>query len=472
MVNTNITDDVPFLQDTILIVTDDKASSTEIRDHLDKKAYKVIISEFNGRTIRDIPTSIPTAVLINFKEHTNLCDKIVKILKEKFSDRNIPFIAALARESQNTSIFDTVIYPPAHPIQIANRVNSMVRLNLMQTEISLRIDTLKSEFGIDYNLTDFAIQDPFRVLFIGKATPEFMVIVNALQNKNVEVIGAFTSYSAFDFLHEHVFDAVVMNTLNNIEPGLTISETMRRNSQLYHVPTLFLINDTFADHDLAYEKGATDIISADGSEKEISGRILELANYHRIHRQLKKEFEKIGDGVCRDSDTQTYTRKFFMSHLEHSLTQYPTQGMPLSVITIKINEPDDTTISQAAVTKAHNEIGSTLRNMVRMQDSVGRLGQDTYAIIFPGQSSISINSVQKRISAVIDATGFEREISSRETFKLPIQTAIHEYDVDTGPKAFLEKITESVNTPEIVNFNPVNHNYSEERRQANKILAS
>ena len=118
----------------------------------------------------------------------------------------------------------------------------MIRLGQMEREIVRRVDTLREDFNIDYELSDEALRNPFRILFIGKATPDFMVIINALQKKNVEVVAAFTSFSAFDFLHERAFDAVVMNALEQSEPALTISETMRRNAKLFHVPTLFLVN--------------------------------------------------------------------------------------------------------------------------------------------------------------------------------------------------------------------------------------
>ena len=88
-----------------------------------------------------------------------------------------------------------------HPSQIANRVNAMIRLGAMDAEITRRLETLREDFNQHPDIGDLSPDRKFRVLFIGKASPSFMVVINALQDKGVEVIAAFTSFSAFDYLH-------------------------------------------------------------------------------------------------------------------------------------------------------------------------------------------------------------------------------------------------------------------------------
>ena len=67
----------------------------------------------------------------------------------------------------------------------------MIRLGQMEHEIIRRVETLREDFNVEYTLCDEVLNNPFRILFIGKATPDFMIIINALQKKNVEVVAAF-----------------------------------------------------------------------------------------------------------------------------------------------------------------------------------------------------------------------------------------------------------------------------------------
>ena len=426
-------------RDVILIITDRQTDIHDITAYLDQKSFQVRMAYFDGKTVRDVPKTPPSAVLCAFDEYINPLEKIVTALKSRYAPRNIPFIGALNRAHEQIDCFDSVIYPPAHPVQIANRVNSMVRLNVMQSEISLRIDTLRHDFGITYDFSEMSFEDAFRVLFIGKATPEFMVVINALQNKNVEVVAAFTSFSAFDFLHEHEFDAVVMNALSGMEPAMTISETMRKNSKLFHVPTLFMAGPDFSAYDAAYSKGATDIIASDCTEEQISGRILELANYHRIHRQLKIEFDKIGSETCFDDSGRIYSDQFFRAHLRRACDYYPIQGQPLSLMTIRASAANDVELSEDTARKTFNELASMMKNMVRMQDAVGRLDDQIYAITFPTQERNKLETVVDRIFNVMDCTSFPHVGENKENFRIRLDVNLTQLELGENADQLLKR---------------------------------
>lgn len=411
---------------TVLIATDNMHESGFIGDSLANLGYEIKFCEFDGSTLKGTPVISPSAVLFVFTDYIEKTPLIITALKTHFSPCNVPFIGALTRPGNvDTSIFDSVIFPPAHITQIANRVSSIIRLGQMEQEIIRRVDTLRESFDIDYALSDEVLSNPFRILFIGKATPDFMVIINALQKKNVEVVAAFTSFSAFDYLHERTFDAVVMNALQQSEPALTISETMRRNARLYHVPTLFLVDkDTFQDHDLAYKKGARDILYSNADTQEISGRILELANYHRIHDQLKTEFGSIGGEKCIDAPSGVFNNIFFNTHMKRVCEMMKSTQQPLALLAVSVRPNAQFDVSQERVSSAISQVGTMLKNLVRMQDITGRIDENTFAIAFPGQNHASISPVLKRISAIVDCAAFDSGDSENGAFTVSLETAL------------------------------------------------
>ncbi len=414
---------------TVLIATDNTRESSYVREALEKQGYGVQVCEFDGRTLKGTPVVAPSAVLFVFSDYIEKTPKIITALKTHFAPKDIPFIGALTRQGDiDTTVFDSVIFPPAHVTQIANRVSSMIRLGQMEREIIRRVDTLREDFNINYELTDEALRNPFRILFIGKASPDFMVIINALQKKNVEVVAAFTSFSAFDFLHERTFDAVVMNALEQSEPALTISETMRRNAKLFHVPTLFLVNpDKFEDYDLAYQKGARDIISSGADTEEISGRILELANYHRIHSQLKREFGNVGGKDCLDAETGVFNAAFFTAHLRRVCETMRLTQEPISLMAIRVRPNAHFEISATKINEAIAQIGTMLKSLVRMQDITARMDADVFMIAFPSQDRASVEPVIDRISGIVDCAAFESGDAEKGAFIMTLETAIVEH---------------------------------------------
>jgi len=410
---------------SVLIATDNSTQAKTIITHLQTIGYRTHIVIFDGTKLEDIPRIAPAATLCVFTDYIEKLPHITSIIRKQFSDRPNPIIAALSRSGGiDTNLFDSVIFPPAHSSQIANRVDSMIRLQDMEREINLRTDTLSEDFNIHHELNETALDKPYRILFIGKASPDFMVIVNALQKRHVEIVAAFTSFSAFDYLHEGDFDAVVMNALEGSEPALTITSTMRRNSRLYHVPTLFLVNeDEFQDHDISFKSGAKDIISTHASEQEIAGRILELANYRRIHSQLKQEFDTLGGEACMDVPSGTFNSAFFEKHIVRICSFYQSTNIPVSMVVVRTKPDIDTDLPSDKVERANAQIGGILKNLVRMQDIVARIEDNLYIMAILGLPYERIDTIIERISGIVDCAAFETGLEVPKSFSMTIETA-------------------------------------------------
>ena len=304
--------------------------------------------------------------------------------------------------------FDSTLFAPMHPSQIANRVNAMIRLGVMDGEITRRLETLKADFDQAPQIGDLSPDRKFRVLFIGKASPSFMVIINALQDKGVEVTAAFTSFSAFDYLHGDPFDAVVMNALDQTEPAFSISETMRRNSKLFHTPTLFLVKGhSFKDYDGAYKRGARDIIDCDADSEEIRGRILELANYHRIHEQMKSDFLSLAVNSAVDKTGTAYSQAFLRHHFPRISRDATKANLPVTCIGLKLTSQSVDEVTSQAIELAYAKTAELISNLVRMQDVVCRWDKDTFVLVFYDTNKVEAQIILSRIQALLDCTVYK-----------------------------------------------------------------
>lgn len=383
---------------SVLIVTDSAEPRQELGSKLQSFGYTTVTSLYTGDRLRGIPRQTPDAILIRLTDHQAQAHVIADALRNRYGGKNIPIIGIFTQNVSQQHIFDSVLIEPVFSTQIAHRVGAMIRLSIMQTEIALRIETLRDDFGINHQLRAESFKEKLKVLFIGKATPEFMVIINALEQKNVEVVAAFTSFTAFDFLHDFVFDAVVMNSLNGMEPGLTIAQTMRKNASLFHTPALLLAQRGQINGQTAYENGVSDIIYSDTNERDMQDRILELARYHRLHRQVKTEFDGLGHETCLD-ESGVYNGQFFSKHLSRLVKEYSSQDLPVSVFTIEVNFSENST-SRQIQDKALNDLGAMIKNLVRVYDVTARISRNIFVIAFPGQPNSALTSVVERLSSI------------------------------------------------------------------------
>lgn len=411
---------------SVLIISDDIDQVASYIPQLQKSGYNTVTSALTGKTLQGIPRQAPDAILLHFSDAVTSTQAITNALRQRYDGKNVPIIGIFSENRTiDNSMFDSVMFAPVEPAQIAHRIGAMMRLNIMQTEIAMRMETLREDFGIDYRLNPKSFKDELKVLFIGKATPEFMIIINALEQKNVEVVAAFTSFTAFDFLHETTFDAVVMNALGGMEPGLSIAQTMRRNSSLYHTPTLLLANKGHVQTSLAFEHGVSDIIYADSDTKDIQDRILELARFHQLHRQVKAEFENLGQAECHD-ESGAYSNDFFAKHLNRLVDTYTKQDLPVSILTVHSDFIDRRPEDADSVSLVFNQLGHMIKNMVRVYDVTSRLSQKIYVVAFPGQPASTLEPVVKRLSSIQTTTEFGPSKDGRETYQLALNIELTE----------------------------------------------
>ncbi len=425
----------------ILMATDDPHSIKDIAVQLRKLKYDVQLSFYDGSKLSAMPVAAPTAIICAFTKNAEKSSDIARILKQHYAPHTLPVIGIMKQPLiSEGSALDSIIIQPAHASQIANRVNSLIRLGAMEQEITLRIETLENDFGQSVIIEDDGDHPPFRILFIGKASPGFMIVINALQDKNVEVVAAFTSFSAFDYLHEATFDAVVMNALEQPEPALSISKTMRRNARLYNVPTLFIVDgDTFEYADKAYENGANDIINIKSDIEEISGRVLELANYHRLHGELKHEFENLGQDGCIREDSGCYNKDFIDRHSERVFTVAHKQNNPISLLAIQVSPECAEPVEQSYIDDAVSRVGQMLKNLVRMQDTVSHYTSYKYLLMLPNTNGFETESIVERINALADCTAFESGYPNA-ALTMNLETSIIEANKDEPSEFAIERV--------------------------------
>lgn len=431
----------------VLIVSDHPTESRAVASNLRRLDLDVQLALFDGKTLSAIPTQAPDAVLCHLTDYSERGPQLAKVVRSHFSPVPMPVIGAMSRPSANSSVeFDTTLFSPMHPSQIANRVNGMIRLGAMESEIGRRLATLSETFNFHPDLGDMTPNRRFRVLFIGKASPAFMVIINALQDKGVDVIAAFTSFSAFDYLHGEPFDAVVMNALEQTEPAFSISAAMRRNSRLFHTPTLFLTDkNTFGSHDAAYAKGAHDIIEVDADPQEISGRILELANYHRVHEQLKADFSALTTGVARDSSGTAFSREFMEAHFPRLLGDAKTADVPLTMMSLRLVPRNIDAAESQKLSDVAENIAVLLGNLVRMQDLVCRWDAETFILAFYNTNRAEAEIILNRIEALIESSTFENDIDRRHQLAFELESCINRIDNTSAPSHdFLNSITAKI----------------------------
>ncbi|MGF1462429.1 MAG: GGDEF domain-containing protein [Maricaulaceae bacterium] len=361
-------------------------------------------------------------------------------LKRQAAPRALPVIGVVeaGEAGAGGAGLDAVLRPPIHPAQLSQRIQSALRLAIMEEEVALRLETLQAQ---GKTLKPAAADDrPVKVLFVGEAAPFFLRLRNALEAVGANITAAFTSYTAFDYLHEADFDAAVLNGVSGLETMFAICGAMRRNSRLIHVPAAIIAGPSgFERAEEAFARGASEMMNKDAEAGEIRQRILELARERRRRLELRARVDHARGSGLADRDSGLYNAEFFTAHLGRMAKRARQHDRPLTLAAVRAVAERE--VSPERLAAARNQFGAMLRHLVRGEDLAARLGPGVFAIAMPATPLPAAQAALARLAGVVECTAFEDD-APKKPFQLHLETRILDLQPLEGASHLIERATE------------------------------
>ena len=397
------------VQARVLIVARDDGLAAPLAEGLDRLGWRTITARGQYAAIAALSDLQIEGVIIDLKGMGEESLLLARKLKTACSPRRLPVIAiGDADPVLETYGYDVTLAAPLHPAQAAMRLESLVRTAVAEEEFELRSETF-AERGrtLDLPVPD---RSPYRVLAIGEPAPQFLALSNALSRNGADVVGAFTAYTAFDYLHERVFDAVVLWAGDNPQEALSIAAGLRRNTRLYHTPALlYMRRDSYVTTSEAFHRGLSDVASPETPETDTARRVVELARSYRRQMAVRHALEKARGSGLMDAATGLFTRELFAAHLGRLAQAAKVRNRALTVCVLKVSEKPELKAARAGgwLDRAIPQIGSMISRLVRVEDTAARLGPELFALALPSTNLAAGRLAGERIAAVIGCTAFE-----------------------------------------------------------------
>ncbi len=338
--------------------------------------------------------------------------------------------------------FDAVLRAPAHPAQIAARIQLVLRVTVMEDETRLRAQTLAARnVDVDLGVDEHTFDAP-QILYVGEPTPRYLALQRGLADCDARVTACFSTFSAFDFLHERDFDAVVLNAIDATEPAFTICGGLKRNTRLYHLPVVLMTDiERFKPIDEAFERGASDLLPHDASPDELARRVLSLARERRRRDAVKAAFSRArghdpSDDVV-DITTGLATAQFFVDHLDTMARRARAVSRPLSLILVRVATPQS--ISRPTREDTMRQIGGMVRHLVRAEDLAARVQGSLFAVAMPGAPYGAAKAAAKRLESVGECTAFEGD-DFEDPFQVKMESVVAELEPSELGSRFLSRL--------------------------------
>lgn len=397
------------VQARVLIVARDDVLAGPLADGLDRLGWRTITARGAYAAMACLGDLQIEAAIVDLSSNGEEALGLAKRLKAACAPRRLPVLAIGQPDPLlATHGFDLTLAPPVHPAQAAMRLETLVRLSVAEEEFELRRETF-AERGKALELPEPDVS-PYRVLAIGEPAPQFLALSNSLSENGADVVGAFTAYTAFDYLHERVFDAVVLWAGENPQEALSIAAGLRRNTRLYHTPALlYMKEESNLTMSEAYHRGVSDVATPDTPEAESAKRVVELARSYRRGVTVRQSLDRARGSGLMDAATGLFTRDLFAAHLARLAQASRLRNRPLSVCVLKVAEKPEVTAARGGgwLDRAIPQIGSMIGRLVRVEDTAARLAPEVFALALPATALAAGKAAADRIAAVIGCTAFE-----------------------------------------------------------------
>jgi two-component system cell cycle response regulator PopA len=397
----------------VLILARDDSVAGPLAEGLDRLGWRTITARTPHGAVAALSDLGIEAAIVDASGFADEIASLAQRLKAAGGPRRLPVIAVgqpgpPQGAANRASGFDLTLAAPVHPAQAAYRLENLARHTTAEEELELRAETFRQrgqtlELGPDS-------PEPWRVLAVGEPAPRFLALHNALTAAGAQVVGAFTPYTAFDYLHEQPFEAVVLWGGENEQEALSIAAGMRRNTRLYHIPALLYLNQggalTLSE---VYHRGVSDAATFDAPSTETAARVVELARAYRTQVNVRRALNRARSSGLMDAATGLFTRDLFAAHLARLTRSAQVRGRPLSLCVLRLTERIELGPLRTAgwVDRAVPQIGSMIGRLVRAEDTAARLGPETFALALPATPLLPARAAAERIAAVIGCTAFD-----------------------------------------------------------------
>ena len=365
-------------------------------DHDRASALCSLLGDLDLHAVQADFTHSSDVILFDLKScRPGLVDDLVEYAVAKDADR--PLLATLGGFEDDSPIPDEIdvrLSLDAALVLASARFRFARRIIARRAEASLRAASF-SRFGVSSSFKQPTSVRP--ILYVGDVSRIFPALQKALEARDHDLTAALSAYTAFDYLHDTNFDAIVLDATSPAINAESFCDMINRSPGLADLPMLVLVDpaEFFGD---AVVQRASDFMHRDADPDLVAEQLVHL---RRLLPPVTQAFSPPCADVT-DPATGLFSRPFFEDHLSMQIQWAQERQQPMSLVVIRVASIEEEHIGADL---AHT--AKVVRSLLRAQDAPCRLDWSRIAVSLPGADKLEAATAAQRICDVMDATAFE-----------------------------------------------------------------
>lgn len=307
---------------------------------------------------------------------------------------------------------DDVVEIDAGLSELCARLPRLTRASIMARELGRRVATAAT-FGIAVDPAAYRRGYPEtpQILAIAQAGERLTDLAHGLNEEGVHCVPEISPFRAADRLDDGRFDAAVIaiGPSDDLSKAQYLFSHIRNNPRLFNLPTLVLTDSGVAEGETGfYRGGAAIVMASDTPPARLSAYLQMLVARQRWRWTLRDPFRATLEPATSDRLGVVYSQAFWEAHAQRSLAAAEARGSTLSVGCIPV--PTLTRIREEYGPEhadiLEHQLADWITGMTRIEDCVGRVEGDCFALLLPGTLEAEANRVVQRIVGILHSSEF------------------------------------------------------------------
>ncbi|MFP6756754.1 MAG: diguanylate cyclase [Alphaproteobacteria bacterium] len=397
-----------------VMIVDRTGADSKLVAAVQSQGFDAITAGLAGLSPDQVSDADPDLVVIdNQGDIANGLD-LTRALKASPKTEEVPMVlinSDMSAASQASSIdagADDVIGPPINEIALGFRVRSLVRLEVMRSELMRRRDTLE-RFAIDVppaDLDHMNISDA-RVLIVG--TPlemdslETLEEAFAVDSENDPMVAlsrlAGMNYSA----------VIVLASPETVDKMVEFCTDVRRNVSYFNLPVLLVLpSEAEEAATTAHDIRVSGVLFQPLDILDLRQQALVWIRHWRYRGNLIAAARSTKSIVTIDPVTELSTRAFLLDYMTNLVTECQAHDRTFSVGYFKLPEVEaiNQEFGYAAGEHLLRQVGQIVKRLVRVEDMGARYRPTELCVLLPHTSGDSVPLVVERVASIVRNTEF------------------------------------------------------------------
>lgn len=292
------------------------------------------------------------------------------------------------------------------------------------------------------------------------------VAARKILKNDFEVLEAEDGEIAWEMLQNESRIGLVMSDLSmpNLD-GLGLVKQIRQSAEprISNIPVIIVTGaeDDDGSRESALSAGASDFITKPFDSVQLLARAQTQARQQRTQRALQDSEERkqqLEEQNSLDALTGLANKHAFLEHLEEGLSYAIRHRTELAVLAVQIDRYKVLYLrrGKGAAESALSQLTKILCADRRREDTVARIGLDTFAILLPCANPVGARRVAEQLRATVESQTFD---NAGDTFSITTSIAVScpLIHPDIKPQELLFDTSEKLNSAQHAGGNCVVH---------------